>query len=78
MAITSVSAKGQVVIPKKLRDLLGLKPGDKLLVSIEGETIVLKPLKKSDVSRLWGKYHGLPLLDDLEAEHRAELLKVKG
>ncbi|MBC7099825.1 AbrB/MazE/SpoVT family DNA-binding domain-containing protein [Candidatus Bipolaricaulota bacterium] len=75
MAVTSVSAKGQVVIPKKVREVLGLKPGDKLLVSVEGEAIILKPLREKDITRLWGKYRGIPLLDDLEAEHRAELIR---
>ena len=38
-----VSSKGQVVIPKEIRDKLGIKPGTILNVSIEGKRIVLEP-----------------------------------
>jgi AbrB family looped-hinge helix DNA binding protein len=30
MAVATITSKGQVTIPKKIRDKLGLKPGDKV------------------------------------------------
>jgi len=37
-----VSAKGQVIIPKIIRDKLGIKPGEILLVDEEGGKIVME------------------------------------
>ena len=34
-----VLKKGQVVIPKDIRDLLGLHEGDKVKIDLEGDTI---------------------------------------
>ncbi len=34
--------KGQVVIPKDIRDLLGLHEGDKVLIDIEGDIIKIQ------------------------------------
>lgn len=73
MAIASLSVKGQVVIPKALREALGLKPGDKLLVVREGDTIVLKPLRGKMAAALYGRYKGVDLLSDLEEEHLQEI-----
>ena len=36
-----VSTKGQIVIPKYLRDALGIKTGDTLLISKSGNSIVI-------------------------------------
>lgn len=41
MAIVTISSKGEVVIPKSIRDSLGLVGGDKLMVKQEGNRIVL-------------------------------------
>lgn len=69
---TSVSVKGQVVIPKSIRQELGWRPGKKLLVVREGETLVLKPVKKDWVDRLFGKYRNMDLVHDLEEARRQE------
>ena len=39
-----LSSKGQIVIPKEIRDQLGLKPGDKVKLEIlEGRRAVIQP-----------------------------------
>ena len=43
---TVVSSKGQVVIPKPIREALGLRPGTLLRVSIEGGRVVLEPIRE--------------------------------
>ena len=41
---TLMSSKGQVVIPKPVREALGLKPGTPLRVSVEGKKVILEPI----------------------------------
>jgi AbrB family looped-hinge helix DNA binding protein len=38
--------KGQLVLPKEIRDSLGLAEGDRLLVSLEGERVILASVEK--------------------------------
>ncbi len=45
LEVTSLSTKGQIVIPKEIRKNLGLKPGTKLIVIQEKDNILLKPIK---------------------------------
>lgn len=42
--ITSVSSKGQIVIPNKIRETMRLEPGAKLIVIQDGDNILLKPI----------------------------------
>jgi AbrB family looped-hinge helix DNA binding protein len=43
MVKVKTSSKGQIVIPKEIRDKLGIKPGSVLNVSVEGKRIILEP-----------------------------------
>ena len=47
MAEATLSSKNQIVIPKEAREALGVKPGDKLLITVEaGKVLVIeKPVK---------------------------------
>ena len=47
-----VGKKGVVVIPKAIRDLVGVKEGDILRVSVVDGKIVLEPERRVDVNEL--------------------------
>ncbi len=44
-----VSAKGQIAIPKRVRDSLSIKKGDKLVMAVKGNKILIE--KSSLVAR---------------------------
>ena len=47
MATATITSKGQVTIPKKIRDKLGLKPGDTLNFDIKDSRTISVTRKKS-------------------------------
>ncbi|EEB74656.1 transcription regulator SpoVT/AbrB family [Thermococcus sp. AM4] len=49
MEVVKVSTKGQVVIPKEIRDALGIRNGDYLVVMEKNGYIVMKKLSVEDV-----------------------------
>ncbi len=51
--ITTISEKGQIVIPKDLRKHLSIKPKTKFLVFGSGDTIIIKRLQLPDVRKEW-------------------------
>ncbi|WP_306305630.1 AbrB/MazE/SpoVT family DNA-binding domain-containing protein, partial [Metallosphaera hakonensis] len=46
MPETVVTRKYQVTIPKEIREALGIKVGDKLIVKIEDSKVVLELVKR--------------------------------
>ncbi len=42
---TTLSSRGQVVLPQEVRERLKLSEGDKFLVIAEGDTVLLKAIK---------------------------------
>ena len=51
--IMKISPQGQVRIPKKLMQSLGIEAGDYLAIDIENGQILLKPRKLIDPSQGW-------------------------
>lgn len=73
MPIVAISTKGQIVIPKQIREILGLRPGTKMKMKLDGEEIRLILLKENISEKLYGKYRDVNLLGDLEQEHGKEV-----
>ena len=43
MRATTMSSKGQIAIPKEVRDALHIETGDRFTIEVSGNNIVLKP-----------------------------------
>jgi len=54
MPTRTVGPKGQIVIPKRMRDTLGLKPGVEVILEIRDQEIVIK---KPQVSGSYTEYY---------------------
>ena len=74
MPVATVTSKGQVTIPKEVREELGIETGTKLWFVRTSQGYVLKPASNS-VMRLAGslKYDGPPVsIDDMDQAVRDE------
>jgi AbrB family looped-hinge helix DNA binding protein len=79
VATTTVSSKGQIVIPRALREKYRLTSGTRLDVAESDQGLVLAPLKQARTSRrqagwraLRGSAKGTDALKEHLAEHRRE------
>ena len=54
MITTTVSSRGQVILPSKLRKENEIKKGMKFTIEIEGNKIILIPINKDYFERLSG------------------------
>lgn len=68
----TISSKGQLVIPAKLRDELGFKPGVRVIFRKQGKGLHIEPGSYEAVLALRGKYAGLPLEEDLAKSRRED------
>ncbi len=49
-----ITFKGQVTIPKDIRNALGVKEGDSVIFLFEKDRAILKPLKKKSLKDFYG------------------------
>lgn len=65
--------KGQVVIPKAVREELDMRPGDEVIVdAVEGEARVRRRVDTSGLLGLLADGPGGPGMEDFEKEKRRE------
>jgi len=71
---TLMSDRGQVVIPKKIRETIHLHKGDELEIEVRGDAIVLKPLRRFKAKK-WQDYAGIG--EGIVAAHLKDKKKEK-
>ena len=75
MAVVKTSAKGQVVIPAKIRQEIGLKPGGKVLVTSAGKRAIIEAVPEDPIDATCGMLRGGPSLTKALVEDRREELE---
>jgi AbrB family looped-hinge helix DNA binding protein len=78
MTKATISRKGQISIPKTIREQLNLKPGTQLSLDVQGEKVVLRRLAPGfpDWSTMRGMFRGeANLQKELAKERASELAK---
>jgi AbrB family looped-hinge helix DNA binding protein len=81
LGITKISSKGQVTIPKEVRDKLNLSPGDKVLIELGEHAALVKPIIQPSegirgigkrAKRKLGDLHAAELLEQMRKEDEEE------
>jgi len=77
MPVVTLSSKGQIVLPREIRQALGLRKGDRLQLTREGDRIVLTPYMETPSPEAWrrwrGRLTGTQALQSHIAEHAEEI-----
>jgi len=77
MSLTTLTSKGQVTIPKNIRDLLHLYAGDKVeFVFNETNDVVLRPVTKK-VNDVFGKLSKYKQKTPVSIEEMNESIKTR-
>jgi len=58
MPTACLSSKGQLVLPKPVRDALGLQPGDELWIEVEDGSIRIVPRRKRRLEEVLSRLPG--------------------
>lgn len=76
---STITSKGQTTIPKEIRMFLKLEPNDRLFYIVDGEKVILKPLR-GDILELRGsvaaKDHAADFDDILEKTRKKVANKI--
>ena len=71
MSRTTLTSKGQLTVPKDVRERLGLKSGDRVVFEFEGDSVRLKVEKKRSLGDLKGSLPATRKYPGKDAERRA-------
>jgi AbrB family looped-hinge helix DNA binding protein len=77
MTTVTVSSKGQIVIPKNIRELFGLSEGNKLKVFQENKKIILIAQPEMNPSELFVGSSPYAVDEALKASHDIDDAKIK-
>ncbi len=73
MPVVKTSSKGQIVIPKEIREKLGIGPGKKVLLQVVGEHAEIIPMPDDPVKSMRGMLKAyVSLAEELLGERRKD------
>ena len=74
MAIVKTHGKGQIIMPKDIRDKMGIKPGTTVSVDLVGDHVEIRPLPDDPIEFLTGflKNHPGSLAQELLEERKKD------
>ena len=71
MSRATLTSKGQVTIPKDVRDRLGLESGDRVVFEFEGDVVRLRVERRKSLEELMGSLPATREYPGREAEREA-------
>lgn len=77
MSITKLSSKGQITIPKEVRDKLEIEPGDRVLIEVKERLAVISPLRKPSKSMRGIGKHTKSKLGNISAAQLLEKMRME-
>ena len=72
MTHTTLDKFGRILLPKPLRDRLGLKAGDSVSLDVQGESVVLRPDRPEGA---WVVKDGIPMWTGPVPEEMQDIVK---
>ncbi len=77
MTKARISSKGQIAIPKAVRERLNLKAGTEVSIDVQGEALVVKRTVRNqpDWHTMRGMFRGADLLKDLTDDRASEIAR---
>ncbi len=67
MTVVSISKRGEIVIPKKLRETIGLEAGSSVEITVQDKKLVIEPSESIDTVmdrwEAWAKKYGTDMSD---------------
>ena len=70
--MTRVTTKGQVTIPSTIRSAMNIEAGDSVIFRVEGNEVVMIPVKRKSLTELYGVFHVDKRLDFAEERRIAQ------
>jgi AbrB family looped-hinge helix DNA binding protein len=55
MSLTRVTRKGQITLPKDVRETLGIEQSDYVVVVVDGDKAILSPIREEKLADLKGR-----------------------
>ena len=78
MSTVTTSATGKIVIPKREREMIGIKPGTKVIVEADDDHIEIRPLPDNPVEYFCGIFKEGTSLTKALMKERKKGLNRKG